>query len=342
MTKPLDFGLGSFRPASERLAEEADLRRRRAAKVMPWNIAFLDDIALGIYPTDLIVFCAASGAGKTTVAALISQLAAAQGRLVHFFALEAHRSEIEQRMLFRTIRDVMRERAMRTWLTYAEWMHGRSVPKDVEDEARSRLIEQTVGLRTYYREQRFAAEDITRLFAAIQHETDLIVLDHLHYVDSDDRNENSAIREATRSVRDIALAIEKPVVVIAHLRKKDAKRPRIIPDIDDVHGSSEIVKVATKVVMLAPARASLADNPGVANTYMQVVKDRFVGATGLAGMLRYDLQTLQYQDEYVLGRLSFIGDTFEALEADSLPYWARHAAGFRSRQGVLGENGEFR
>jgi replicative DNA helicase len=335
-----ELGMNGFKPAAERLAEEGELRRRRAARVLPWNITFLDDIALGIYPTDLIVLCAASGAGKTTVAALISQLAASQGRLVHFFALEAHRSEIEQRMLFRTIRDVMRERGQRAWLTFAEWMHGRPVPTGIEDEARARLIEQTMGLRTYYREQRFTAEDIARLFAAIQHETDLIVLDHLHYVDSDDRNENSAIREATRSVRDIALAIEKPVVVIAHLRKKDAKRPRIIPDIDDVHGSSEIVKVATKVVMLAPARASLADKPGVANTYMQVVKDRFVGATGYAGMLRYDLQTLQYQAEYVLGRLNFNGDAFEALEAGSLPYWARRAAGFRSRQGVLGENGE--
>jgi len=320
----LNFGLGGFKAAAERLAEEAELRRKRAAKVMPWNIAFLDDIALGIYPTDLIVFCAASGAGKTTVAALISQLAAAQGRCVHFFALEAHRSEIEQRMLFRAIRDVMRERQMRVWLSYAEWMHGRVVPPGVEDEARARLVEQTLGLRTYYREQRFAADDITRLFAAIQHETDLIVLDHLHYVDSDDRNENASIREATRAVRDIAIAIEKPVVVIAHLRKKDAKRPRIIPDIDDVHGSSEIVKVATKVIMLAPSRASLADTPGV-------------GVTGLAAVLRYDLQTLQYQDEYVLGRVSFAGDQFEALTADKLPYWARRAAGFRARQGWLGE-----
>jgi replicative DNA helicase len=336
----LDFGLGGFRPAAERLAQEGELRRQRAARVMPWNIAFLDDIALGIYPTDLTVFCAATGAGKTTVAALISQLAAAQGRRVHFFALEAHASEIEQRMLFRTIRDVARERGLPCRLSYAEWMHGRSIPAGVEEDARARLVGQLSGLRTFYREQRFTAQDITRLFAAIQHETDLIVLDHLHYVDSDDPNENRAIRDATRAVRDIALAIEKPVVVVAHLRKKDNHRPRLIPDLDDVHGSSEIVKVATKVIALAPARNAVASAPGVANTYMQVTKDRLAGATGLAALLAYDLQTLRYRDRYVLGRVTPAGDAWEALQAEQLPRWAARAVGYQTRHhGPLGAPG---
>jgi ABC-type dipeptide/oligopeptide/nickel transport system ATPase subunit len=304
-----DFGV-KFVHASDRLAEERKHRERLARRVLPFNIAFLDDCCYGIYPTDLIVICAASGAGKTTVAALVSQLAAAQGRNVHFFALEAHRSEIEQRMLFREICQLLFAERGYVGTNFAEWMYGRADVSDaIEEEARARLVEQTPGLKTFYRERRFTPEDITRLFLAIQNETDLIVLDHLHYVDTDDRDENRALKAATKAIRDVALDMEKP---------------RLIPDIDDVHGSSEIVKVATKVIMLAPARDRIATELGVANTYMEVVKDRFAGRHYLAALLRYDMRSLRYQDQYILGRINFNGDKFENLAADQMPRWAKH------------------
>lgn len=323
-----DFGLDGFRTTPERLAEEREHRLELARRVMPFNITYLDDCCLGIYPTDLIVLCAASGAGKTTVAALLAQLAASQGRRVHFFALEAHRSEIEQRMLFREICHVLAERGGELWgLTFALWMYGRApqVTPDIEEEARCRLAEQARGLKTFYRERRFTPEDITRLFLAVQNETDLIVLDHLHYIDSDDRDENRALKAATKAIRDAALDMEKPVVVVAHMRKKDARKPRLIPEMDDVHGSSEVVKIATKVVMLAPARDRMSSEPGIANTYMQVIKDRFAGTTGIAALLQYDLRTLRYRDPYTLGRLNFAGNEFVELSPKQKPRWATHA-----------------
>lgn len=321
-----DFGLEGFRSSVERLAEERERRLKHVERVMPFNVSYLDDVCMGIYPTDLVVVCAASGAGKTSIAALISQLASAQGRRVHFFALEAHRSEIEQRMLFRAICDVLRERgsSMRG-VTFQSWMYGnaqRLITEGVEEAARLRLVADVQGQRTFYRGEKFTAEDITRLFLAVQNETDLVVLDHLHYVDSDDRDENRGLKAATKAIRDAALCMEKPVIVVAHLRKKDRGKPRIIPDIDDVHGSSDIVKIATKVVMLAPSRDRESSEPGVANTYMQVVKDRFAGVQGYAALCQYDLRTLRYRDQYVVGRLNFAGDAFENVDDANRPEWA--------------------
>ncbi len=236
---------------------------------------------------------------------------------------------IEQRMLFREVCEVLREKydqLRHLRLTFAEWMYGTgNIPDDVEQEARCRLQEKTLGLKTYYRDRSFTPEDITRQFLAIQNETDLIVLDHLHYVDSDDANENRALRSATRAIREAALDMEKPVIVVAHLRKKDSRKPRLIPDIDDVHGSSDIVKIATKVIMLAPARDQACTEPHVANTYMQVVKDRFAGFNGYAAVLQYDLKTLTYRDSYVVGRLNFGGDEFEPTKAVDRPHWAKRA-----------------
>lgn len=327
MSGDFDFGLDGFKSSVERLGEEREQRLRHQERIQPFNVGYLDDCCLGIYPTDLVVVCAASGAGKTSIAALMAQFASAQGRRVHFFALEAHKSEIEQRMLFRSICDVLRERGKSTWgVTFQRWMYGwcsQAVTEEVELAARARLGDDLAQQRTFYRGEKFTAEDITRLFLAVQHETDLIVLDHLHYVDSDDANENRGMRAATKAIRDAALSMEKPVIVVAHMRKKDrAGKQRIIPDIDDVHGSSDIVKIATKVVMLAPARDRAAKQPGIANTYLQVVKDRFAGVAGYAALCAYDLRTLRYHDEYVVGRLSFMGDKLQELPPSQKPEWA--------------------
>lgn len=328
MSDAIEFGVDAFKTVGERLADEREMRLRLADRVMPFNVSYLDDCCLGIYPTDLIVVCAASGAGKTSIAALISQLAAAQGRRVHFFALEAHRSEIEQRMLFREICNVLRERGVyEPRVTFQSWMYGfveNIVTEAIEDQARQRLTDEGSTMRTYYRGQAFTPEDITATFSAVRNETDLIVLDHLHYVDGDDPNENRVLKQATRAIRDSALAMERPVVVVAHLRKKDRGRPRLIPDIDDVHGASDIVKIATKVIMLAPARDQQSADPGVASTYMQVVKDRFAGVSGWAALCAYDLRTLRYREHYVIGRLSFNGEEFENVPRHAKPLWAVH------------------
>lgn len=323
MVDDFNFGEG-FKPSGERLDGEREKRLALAARAMPFGISYLDDYCIGIHPTDLVVLCAASGAGKTTIAALIAQLAAARGKRVHFFALEAHKGEIEQRMLFREVCDLIRERGEQRFITFQQWMYASTpFPEDLEKEALRRFRGRVDGMFTYYRGERFTAEHIQRHFAEVRAETDLILLDHLHYIDSDDPNDNRALKDITKTIRDAALAMERPVIVVAHLRKRDRNKPRLIPDMDDVHGSSDIVKIATKVIALAPARDRVSSDPSVSNTYMQVVKDRFPGTNGYAALCQYDLRTLRYRDQYTVGRLSFSGDEFEYLSEEQRPTWAK-------------------
>lgn len=314
----LEFDTG-FKPSAERLEGELEQRRRLARGVIKFGISYLDDYCIGIHPTDLVILCASSGAGKTTIASLIAQIAAFGGKRVHFFALEAHEKEIEQRMLFREICDVLRQREMR-FPTFQQWLYDVSpLPDDIEHEARRRFERRVSGMHTFYRGEKFTADDITRRFAEVRASTDLIVLDHLHYVDSDDANENRAFKEITKAIRDAALAMEKPVIAVAHLRKRDRNRPRAIPELDDVHGGSDIVKIATKVIALAPARDNPNAEPGKAATYMQVIKDRFPGVSGYAALCTYDLRRMGYEERYIVGRLSAAGE-FENVPLS--PAWA--------------------
>lgn len=327
MRAPLAPG---FVRSVERLQSEGEKRRELAARVIPFNVSYLDDCCLGIYPTDLIVMSAAPGAGKTTLGALLAQKASASGRRVNFFALEAHRNEIEQRMFFRELYATARDRGIpREGLSFQRWMYGQCESfAFLESDARERLEMRLINCSTFYRETAFNHEDVTKTFLAVRGETDLIVLDHLHYVDLDPGNENAELKRVIKAIRDAALDMEIPVIVIAHLRKKDMRAKRIIPDIDDIHGSSDIVKVATKVVLMAPGRSlPQSDKQRVAMTIMQVAKDRFAGTNGFAAVMQYDLESLEYRDTYALGRLTPGADSFE--DTPSPPAWAKRAVSIR-------------
>jgi hypothetical protein len=179
-------------------------------------------------------------------------------------------------------------------------------------------------LFTYYRGTRFDTADLERTLRAIRGQTDLIVLDHLHYVDAgEDVTENAALKDLVKTIRDASLSIGVPVIVVAHLRKKDRARRQIVPDVDDVHGSSDIAKVATKVIMLAPAQDQADSRPWIAPTFVHLPKDRMVSASGLVAVVGYDLRTASYETGYQLGRI--VGDKWQALEPGKRPAWATGA-----------------
>ena len=79
---------------------------------------------------------------------------------------------------------------------------------------------------------------------------DLIVVDHLHYVDGDDdENEHKSLGDTVKAIRDVSLRIGRPIVLIAHLRKRDARAKQLVATLDDFHGSSNVVKICTQAII---------------------------------------------------------------------------------------------
>jgi hypothetical protein len=317
-----DFGLG-FKTAPERIAGEKFERRELAARAIPYHVQFLDDILRDILPHDLILLGAETGAGKTELARLISSRSAESGRHVFYFALEAEDREIERRDKFAILCGLMkRDRAPLGGMNYPDWYRGRcdGAIGNLDREADEIIAERRKTLHTYYRGSKFGSEDIKRLFMSIQSQADLIVLDHLHYVDIEDDNENRGFKSTIKMIRDVALGIGKPVIVIAHLRKQDARFRSIVPRMEDFHGSSDIGKIVTHAVLLAPARCVPSTDPDKSNTFMSVPKDRMGGATGLVALCQFDRRFKSYDKTYTLGRAN--GDKFEPLGASEVPSWA--------------------
>lgn len=327
---PFAFSFGvDFESSATRVKGEAPKRAGLEKRLLTFHVAFLDDLLRGILPNDLILLGAETGAGKTDIAVAIARANAMLGRRVTYFALEAEDLEVERRMKFSMLAEFANRDNVPGVddLAYVDWYLGRceNIVGKYNDRVEAAFKVQMSGLRTYYRGSKFDHDDIRRLFLATQDSTDLIVLDHLHYVDIDDENENRGFKRTIKMIRDVALGMGKPVILIAHLRKRDSRAKQIVPDSEMFHGSSDVIKICTRIIMLAPARGIPSNVSYLANTFIHVPKDRMSGANGLVALCQYDRRFKRYLSGYSLGRPSFAGDSFESLQPTEVPRWAKHA-----------------
>lgn len=304
-----------------------------AAQAVTFGVSFLDDALLGILPNDLMLVGARTGRGKTELATSLALHAAEKGRRVVFFALEADRWEIHRRLKYRKLLQLYHRHYANQAMTfrfprYREWlMQGYQSEWDsLEKEAERELGAVRDCVRVVYKGERYTADDFVRDVEGLASETDLFVVDHLHYFDLLGHSETEGLKKAAHAVRNAALHHSKPVVLLAHLRKGDAKSGKSLPELDDFHGHSDIVKVATLVLLLSPVPAekvpaSFKSYP----TYFHIAKARSAAeVTPFVGVHGFDFKLNGYSDGYHLEKTKFGADP-EAVAAEDLPGWAKRA-----------------
>lgn len=312
-------------------------RMLRGASVIPWGIDFLDDALLGICNTDLTLLGAATGAGKTAIATHVAYNASRAGKNVVFFALEAEDGEIEDRILWSEL--------CREWwarnphgkvgvdLRYVAWRQGLLYEElnAIEETVYQRLHLDLDGLRTIYKNDagEYSVEDFLAAFSSVEKEADLIIVDHMHYFDFDDDNENRALKKAAKQIRTAALRHKKPVLLLAHLRKanRSAGDKTVLPDIDDFYGHSDLVKIGINVILAARADDTKLTS-GNRATWFYLPKARHAGdAYGYAAIVGYDVANGRYSPGYRLFRSPRWKEP-ELLAKDELPRWAKRARAY--------------
>ena len=321
-----------FVTAPERAVDERTERLDKSRRILSFGIPYLDHALTGIMPSDVVLCSAATGAGKTEAAATVGLAVAGSGKRVHMFALEAEPREIERRIKYRLIADLyyasgrgLGHRPIR----YQEWDAGllEKLLGRYEKDATEQFAEIAKNLKTYYRAGDFTGSDFVRTVAEIAEETDLVILDHLHYLDSEEANENAGYKRITKQIRDSALTNGKPMFCVAHIRKSDRFSQRLVPSIEDIHGSSDITKIATKAFMLARADDQQSSAKHISNTYVQVVKNRTDGSVcRYVAMVKFDIRTNSYSGDYEMFAPIDGGKSMCALSGDEIPSWATGAA----------------
>jgi hypothetical protein len=110
---------------------------------------------------------------------------------------------------------------------------------------------------------------------------------------------------------------------VAHLRKRQGPERLLFPEKDDLMGSSNLPKIATTIIALAPAPFIEPPKWWLAPTLIGVIKDRHDGEDGLAALTYFDKRYRMYSQNYTLGRLIKGGTEWEALKPGDVPGWAR-------------------
>lgn len=326
----------TFLPMPVRVAPEREQRLKAAERRLQYFMPFLDEQLHGIFPNDLILLGAPTGMGKTDFALNIAASNAARGKVVAYFALEAEPLELERRMKYRRLlgmawADFHNLGIVTPGLeecSFGRWMAGlcEDTLGQYDQRANQYLLEKHSKLRTLYRGREFTAENLTAAIRKVHEGVDLIVVDHLHYVDpGEGRDENAGLGDTTKAVRDIALEVGKPVLLVAHLRKRDGRAKQITATLDDFHGSSNITKIATQVITLDRAWSVKSPKWFYSPTFVSVLKDRRDGSNGITGVAYYDKRSQRYKQEYTAGRLEGGpgGQTWTECELGNYPKWAR-------------------
>jgi len=335
-----------FMTAPERAALEREERLSQASKVLTYGVSYYDEALGGIAPNDLVVVGAKTGSGKTQ---LVTQIALANAsavkgspKRVSFFALEAENHEIERRIKYHLLTRAFIAKLQKSGqplekglLNYADWRLGKLERElgGFEDQVQSHMSKYMENLRTYYRVSgHFGVQELEKSLVRAAKESDLIVLDHFHYVDTDGQNENAEAKIITKTLRDVVLGYGVPIVVVAHLRKTQGGRANavLMPGVEDFHGSSDLVKIATTAILIGPARDVISTDQAVAGTYptyMRVGKCRLDGSRLYpVGVGYFDPTSGRYRDKYAIGSFNQSETEWKCWDPERRPRWAKNGS----------------
>jgi hypothetical protein len=333
--------------AATRAKEERAERVAQAGRLLSYGVEFLDDATGGIGPNDLVLVGAKSGAGKTQLVANIAGTNARAGKRVAMFALEAEPNEIERRLKYALLArayQASHKGQHAKMIDYASWRHGKLEQElgSFEAGANAMMQQQYSTLKTIYRQGGdYGVGELERDIVRLAPEVDLIILDHLHYVDLDGDNENAAMKAVVKKLRDLALMLGKPIVVVAHMRKSfSSKNAPLLPSLEDFHGSSDIIKIATTAIILGPCWEMPAFNGPAPDmffedkarttaaalwpTYFRIAKYRLEGSRlRFSAIAWFDTKLGTYRKNYALGEL--VSGECHWRPIEKRPHWAQHA-----------------
>ena len=302
-------------------------RERDVNAKVPFGLDYLDDALLGFCPGDLLLLGSRTGHGKTSFAVLTALSALRAGHRVLYIALEAYRGELGDRLTF----SMLPQKYNKAGLDFMSFRRAESIEhlRPGVEEAREELMPLLENLIPIHKDATgFSVQDLKRNINSYANTVDLIILDHIHVVDNSHLLEVQ--KETIEALQKFAQEEHKPVLAISHVRKSGKSEwPTLSIEIDDFHGSSDLVKQSLFVATIMKDTKSTRPAPYLVPTYFTLHKSRLGrGGKNTAGRVYYDERTNLYTPGYTLGEIAWDGQnkTDFFLPAKSTPSWAKHAS----------------
>ena len=282
---------------------------QRNRLVGQFGIPYLDRELVGISRSDLVLIGARSGAGKSSLAKIIYE--ANDKSKTALFSLENYDGDVEMSMLrkeYNIITD--------SHYDARHWQMGVGVNIDENalamamQNVREKLKDAFIFGRTPPGEDKktWTIQTLSeKIIWCATHGIELIIIDHLDYLDRDNPNEsdNSHITELMKAIRS-AQEEGAAVVAFSHLRKPLGKvDDLVVPNENEFIGSSNKVKQATQVVLFAPANEGDAER-GYA-TWCCIRKNRNGGIKNRAAKMFFIPATETYLMSYEVYEINYAG-----------------------------------
>jgi len=348
MTAP-DKNLTTFPSYTEAMHDAVQYKDEIIFKdLCTFGIKPLDDALLAMAKNELIVIAAGSGYGKTELALSISRHNAARGRKVAHFNLEGGSREAIMRMMWRDMCDIyFREYTDEgIEMDYRKWSLNyptHPLMKKLENQAYVEmsdklgenmwLYENPGGLDCATFNESLVSLDGLRCDLTLERDTrrlmkglkgvELIVIDHLHYFNIEkDENEIAEITEILKSAKFITEELQIPVILVAHLRK--LIRGHGIPDKEDIYGTSNIHKISSACIIIAPDHEKDRGWEGVYPTYMRIAKSRQGIRPNDLIYVDFNIKTRCYSERYDIYKGFPDGSVAsDPVAEEERPRWAR-------------------
>jgi len=317
-------------------AEQNRLQIEEDSKQLSFfGISCLDDCFVGIKKNDLIVCGAPSGTGKTEILTNIACNNASKGKKVYFFALESYPREIERRIAYKIasnkfFEDENRPKIRISFMAYENNM--------VDKAFKPYAIFGETEAETLYRENLkiclrgkngYNVNHFVEEFSELNLLADLILVDHINYFDQIGKmSEYENLTYAAKKINEMVNIHSVPVIVAAQLNRNWTKDKPIVPDLDSIHGTSNIAKEATKVFFITKNKS---ENQPRANylspTYIHAAKNRSNGDTNKYVLeVNFDFRNNSYEQNYFIGELSYDRTSINKyLQFENKPCWAKSA-----------------
>ncbi len=240
-------GLNTLQPISEVLIStygqmEELARNPGAITGVPTGYFRLDSCLTGLHGGELILIGARPSMGKTSFAMNICLHAALKKKKVAVFSLEMPREQIALRLLCSDARVNMQQVRSGT-LRDEDWARlARSLGPLSASEV---YLDDTAGITPAQVRSR-----CRRLM--MEHGLDLIIIDYLQLMGSDQRSENrqQEVSEISRSLKSIAQELKVPLVACAQLSRANTQRAVKRPMLSDLRDSGSIEQDADVVMFL--------------------------------------------------------------------------------------------
>lgn len=313
-----------------------------------YGVRFLDEATGGIRMNSLIVVAAKSGVGKTDLADIILQTNSNKGANVYGIFLEAEKGEISNRKLYREFANLYYTTYKNTFnvkkLSYTKFYDGcydTEFPTLMEIATKN-MKEKNNKLNIYYRDQtKFGIEEFESLIdnhIPRNGKPTLLIIDHIHHFDWESYNDVKALKDIIKKIRDASLLNGFAIILMAHIRKTDRKNKVLIPDAEEIYGSSEIYKEATQVITMAPFHKD--SSQFYCPTLFRITKNRTGSLNRYIGLHGFDISRGVYSDDYYLHKLNYEENELVDITKEDTPDWYMQEKKIESSQLELISNEE--